>query len=78
MCQNFGKVGQSHEPYLPDDFLSAPEMMNELVDSLSANERQRMENGKVDILNVLLERGKCFWCNFLCMTNQQLKVKALL
>ena len=53
-------------------------MINELVDSHSANERLRMENGKVDILNVLLERGKCFWCNFLCMTNQELKVKALL
>ena len=40
-------------------------MINELVDSQSANERLRMENGKVDILKVLLERGKCFCCNFL-------------
>ena len=40
-------------------------MIKELVDSHSANERLRMENGKVDILKVLLERGKCFVATFL-------------
>ena len=39
----------SYEAFLLDGFFPAPAMMNELVESLSANEKLRMENGKVDL-----------------------------
>ena len=48
-------------------------MINELVDSLSANKRQA-KNGK---LKGLFREKSVFVATFLCMTHLELKVKAL-